>query len=342
MKFFGVLILLFLSMTAASAQEFPPVGTIDFYGLRTVSRKQIREVLPIKEGDAAIKSKEESDAIIERLSALPNVVEVKINFGCCDNNGKSNLYIGIREKDSPSLNFRAAPNGKIRLPEIFIKTGEEFSEAHEKAILKGDAIEDRSEGHSLMKNAEARRIQEKFIPLADQNLPLLRKVLRESSDAEHRALAAEVIAYYKDKRAVVPDLVAAVNDENGTVRNNAIRALGVIAVYAQIHPEKKIKILFESFAAMLNSIEWTDRNKSSLVLGELTAKRDVKLLALLREKALDSLIEMARWKIDGHAIMPFVILGRIGGLSEDEIGQSWTGGRREEFINRVRQNLKIK
>jgi hypothetical protein len=173
-------------------------------------------------------------------------------------------------------------------------------------------------------------------------LKLLRKILHESSDAEHRALAAEIIAYYDDKSAIVSDLTSAVNDPNDGVRNNATRALGLIAYYAQTHPESKIKVLFEPFVDMLGSIEWTDRNKSALVLGELTAKRDAKLIKLLREKALPSLVEMARWKDDGHANTPFFILGRVGGLSDDEIWQAWTTGKREDLIKKVQNNIKLK
>jgi hypothetical protein len=39
--------------------------------------------------------------------------------------------------------------------------------------------------------------------VADENLNLLRRVLRESSDAEHRSLAAGIIAYYKNKAEIV-------------------------------------------------------------------------------------------------------------------------------------------
>ncbi len=325
----------FLFVTANA--QFPPIGTIDFYGLRAVSERQIREVLPIKEGDAMLKSKEEAAEIEKRLASLPYVVEAKLNTVCCTGDGKTMLYVGVREKGAEVLEFRAAPVGTIRLTDKILKIGEESAEAHQKAVLKGDTAEDRSAGHSLMNNAEAHAIQEKFIPLADRNLKLLRQVLRESSDAQHRALAAEIIAYYKDKSAIVADLVEAMKDADGTVRNNAMRALGIIAGYAQVHPERKMKIPFEPFVAMLNSLEWTDRNKSAMVLEQLTVKRDAELLKLLREKAVTTLVEMARWKNDGHAGMSFFILGRVGGLSDDEIGQSWMRGEREDLITKVQQ-----
>jgi len=334
------LIFSFFSLFATTDAQFPPIGTIDFYGLRTISERQIREVLQIKEGDAMLKSKEEADAIEKRLASLPNVAEAKINPVCCTGDGKTILYVGIREKGADVLQFRAAPVGKIRLTDEILKLGEESAEAHQKAVLKGDAAEDRSAGHSLVNNAEARVIQEKFTPLAERNLKLLRRVLRESSDAAHRAFAAQIIAYYKDKKAIVADLFEALKDANDGVRNNAMRALGLIAGYAQAHPERKIKVPFEPFVAMLNSLEWTDRNKSALVLEELTRKRDTALLKLLRERAVPALVEMARWKNDGHAGMSFYILGRVGGLSDDEIGQAWMGGKREDLIAKVQQNLR--
>ena len=337
-----IFIFLIVTFPLVIKAQYPPIGTIDFYGLRTISEKQIRETLQIKEGDEAPKSTEEKIEIEKRLQTLPNVEEAKLNIVCCNNDGKTIIYAGIREKGSPKIEFRPAPTGAIRLTDEIIKIGSELEAAHERAVLKGDVAEDRSAGHSLMKNAEARAFQEKFVPIARQNLRLLRKVLHESADAKHRALAAEIIAYYDNKSAIVTGLAVAIKDPNGTVRNNAMRAIGLIAGYAQNHPESKIKVPFDPFVDMLNSIEWSDRNKSSLALGELTAGQDAQLIKLLREKALPSLVEMARWKDEGHANMPFFILGRVGGLSDEEIRQAWTSGKREDLIRKVRNNIKVK
>ena len=96
----------------------------------------------------------------------------------------------------------------------------------------------------------------------------------------------------------------------------------------------------EPFIAMLNSIEWTDRNKASLALLELTGKRDPAILAMLRAEAFLSLVEMARWKSPGHAYSGFVLLGRVGGLAEDEIQAAWDGGYRETLIRKVMEKAK--
>ena len=338
MKILNLLLLLLLLLTTAEAQS-GLIGTIDFYGGRTVSEEKVRRALQIKEGDNVPESKEAVEKIEKRLAALPNVAQARVSAVCCAANGRLMIYVGVREKNSPILEFRAAPKGTIRLTENIFKTGSEYAEAHHQAVLKGDAAEDRSDGHSLVKNPEARSIQEKFIPLANRNLNLLRRVLRESSDAEHRALAAQVIAYYKDKSVIVADLIEAMKDENSTVRNNAMRSLGLIAMHAQLHPGKRIKVPFEPFVALLNSLEWTDRNKSALALEELTVTRNAELLKLLRETSVPALIEMARWKNDGHAGTSFFILGRVGNFSDDEIGQAWLNGMREDLIAKAQKNF---
>ena len=80
------------------------------------------------------------------------------------------------------------------------------------AVLKGDAGDDLSQGHSLMKNSEARAVQERFLILAKRHLEILRTVLRSSVDGNQRAIAANVLGYVSDKRSVLDDLLYAVRD----------------------------------------------------------------------------------------------------------------------------------
>src|SRR5262249_10788291 len=120
--------------------------------------------------------------------------------------------------------------------------------------------------------------------------------------------------------------------ENG-VRNNAMRALAVMAGSAPQTDKIQIRIPVRPFIEMLNGVEWTDRNKSSWALLRLTEKRDPAVLSELRQKALPSLIEMARWKSSGHAYASFTLLGRVVGLPEDEITAAWERGDRASFID---------
>ena len=59
--------------------------------------------------------------------------------------------------------------------------------------------------------------------------------------------------------------------------------------------------------------------------------RDVETLQQLREDALLSVVEMARWKTN-HARFSFYILGRMAGVAEAEIFEAWSSGEREAAI----------
>ena len=319
-------------LTAGSTHDqLPEIGFIDFFGLGRIPEHQARRALRIREGDPVSVSLEEAE---RRLEALPNVQQARLHFVCCEA-GKSILYVGVKERGAKTLRFRPAPHGTARLPASMIQAGEALDAAVMMAAKKGDVGEDDSQGHALFHNPEARALQEHYVRFAAQDLKLLRAVLRESSDARHRALAAEIIAYAANKRDVVPDLVYAVSDPDGDVRNNSIRALAIIAKFAGNTPDRRLKIPVQPFIEMLNSIEWTDRNKSLAALLELTEKRDRALLERLRQRALPSLIEMVLWKSPGHAYPPFFILGRLGNLSEEEIRKAWSIGDRQFVIGRV-------
>ena len=334
-----VLLICASSMSALSSApmngQAPPVGIIDFYGLRSLYEQHVRQALQIQEGDALPDSREE---IRRRLEALPNVQLAHLGVVCCEA-GKLILYVGISEKGAPSLQFRSAPQGTIRLPGSILQADEAFSNAIMRAAQKGDVGEDYSQGHALSHNPEARAIQEQFLTFATQNIKLLRRVLVESSDAHHRALAARIIAYAGKKRDIVQDLVYGMGDPDAGVRNNAMRALGFIARLAQASPEWRINVPAQPFIEMLNSIEWTDRNKSSLALLQLTEKRDAAILSGIRQRALQSIVEMSRWKSPGHAYAPFFILGRIGNISERGIQEAWSSGNRDLLIETALKNV---
>jgi hypothetical protein len=332
------LIFLALLLPVSQDPQFPPIGIIDFYGLRSISERQVRESLQIKEGDSLSDLPKEAE---RRLESLPDVAEAHITLVCCDA-GKAILFVGIREKGTPSLQFRPAPQGKVRLPQDAEQAVDDLQKAWSDAILKGDSGEDDSRGHALANDPSARAIQERFITFAARDLKLLRDVLRHSSDAQHRALAAQVIAYTANKQAIVNDLIEAMRDPAEGVRNNATRALAVMAGAARQTTKQPIKIPVRPFIDMLNSIEWTDRNKSSWALLRLTDKRDPAVLSEILQKALPSLIEMARWKSSGHAQASFVLLGRVVGLPEDEITAAWERGDRASFIETAVKRAKAK
>jgi HEAT repeat protein len=245
---------------------------------------------------------------------------VSISGVCCDSS-RLIIYIGVAEVPGSGFHYRRVPTGESVLPDVIVASAEQFELALYEAAHSGIAGDDFSEGHSLMEYAPARAIQEQFVLCAEQHGEILRHVLHQSANAQHRATAAMVLAYTKDKTKIVEDLIQAVRDPDEEVRNNATRALGTIARFANNNPSTGISIQAEPFIGLLNSTAFGDRNKGVMVLLALTEHRPSELLDRLQVQALPSLIEMCRWKSWGHAAMACLVLQRITGLpDQDESG----------------------
>ncbi len=321
------LLLSALLLSAPLSAQKPPIGFIEYYGLRHVAEIEIRAVLDVQVGDTDPAFPGE---IVNRLEEISGVNRAYVTTVCCES-GQSIFYVGVQQDDD-AFELRAPPQADLMLPAEVVDTYRRFGEAVLPAVLKGDASEDMSAGHSLMTNPEARVHQEQFIVFAERYPEILRRVLRTSADPEQRAIAAHVLGYVSDKQAVVVDLLYAAQDPDGGVRNNAVRALGAIGILANAEPELGIRIPSSLFVRMLNSVVWSDRNKASGILfSSLTSTRDAETLQQLRKNALPSVVEMARWKTN-HAQFCFFILGRMAGISDTAIFEAWSGGEREAAI----------
>ena len=79
----------------------------------------------------------------------------------------------------------------------------------------------------------------------------------------------------------------------------------------------------------------SDRVEAVRALINLTETPNRAALELMRERALPALIEMARWKTLSYALPPFLLVGRIAGLPDDQIHQYWEKGDREPVIQKA-------
>jgi len=339
-----VVALLIASLSPQTPDAFPPLGIIDFYGLRTIPQESVLGALPYHVGDTILidQFKSQKQAVQQQIASRLHLRGAFLTLVCCTNDRKSMLYVGIEETNSACLEFKSSPSGTVQLTEDVLSAGRDFDAAFHKAVREGDASEDDSQGHALDGDPDVRAIQLRFVSLADGHLADLKDVLENSSDSEQRALAAQVLGYVKNKQAIVSDLVAAMRDSDPDVRNNAARAFLVFAEFSPKPPTPKIKISWQPFIDLLSSCVWSDRNKSSGALAQLTETRDPVLLSELRQKALPSLIEMAQWKSIGHAWFSLMILGRIGGLTDDEIQKHLDRGDRERIITTAIATTKTK
>jgi hypothetical protein len=314
------------------------VGSIDWFGVGQLSTDSLRAALGVRAGDTVnVKTHE----LERRVLGVPGVALASASYICCTPSGGVMLFVGVAERghEAGVTTYGAPPSGAVRLPPTVMATAAAFDSAFMSAVQRGDMAEDESQGHALMHDSAARAVQESFIGLAARYDAELRDVLAHSGDAGQRAIAAQVLGYAADKRTVITALVAAVRDPDDDVRNNAVRALAVIAQYGANHAEKGIHVPGAAFVPLLNSMVWSDLNKGSFALFAVTggARPDTAALALVRRRALHPLIDMARWTDPGHAQWPFMLLGRAIGWPQAAVDSAWARGDRDAVIGPAEQ-----
>ncbi|MBV9767848.1 MAG: hypothetical protein JOZ48_23610 [Acidobacteriaceae bacterium] len=326
--------ILFLLLAARADDITPRVGVVEIYGARKVSIEKIKSAVGVKQGDS-LPSREDVE---DRIDKISGILASRVEAECCDQRNMI-LYVGVQEKDAAHFEFHPAPTGELALPAELAGNYHTFLDEVAASIRAHNADEDLTNGYSLMADPNCRKIQETFIGFADRDLSLIDRVLRESADSEQRAIAAYVLQYGprgpRTSKTIVDALQYALQDQEDTVRENAMRALQAVAVGARLHPEQEIRIELTWFVELMNSVVWSDRHGASLALVNLTESRDPETLALIRDRALSSVIEMARWHDLEHALPPFLLAGRLAGLDENSIRQAWLAGDREAVLKQA-------
>jgi hypothetical protein len=322
---YGCAVALVPLLLAAGEDVTPRVGIVEIYGARKVSVQKIKAATAVNPGDP-LPSRQDIEG---RLDRIPGILASRVEAACCDQ-GQTILYVGVEEKDGPRIEFHAAPAQDITLSSELTETYQNFLDAVAASIRGRNADEDLTNGYSLMADPECRQLQQSFIPLVERDLALIDRVLRESSDADQRATAAYVMQYAprgpRTSKTMVDSLQYALRDQDDSVRLNAMRSLEAVRIGAKLHPEQQIRIEPTWYIELMNSVVWSDRRNASLALVDLTEKRDPETLALLRQRALQSVLEMAQWRHLEDALPGFILAGRLAGLEEREIQDAWVGG----------------
>jgi hypothetical protein len=309
---------------------------MEIFGERAVPQKKIREVLGLNEGSPLPPSRGDVE---DRLSAIHGVVAARLEVVCCDR-GKAILYVGIQESNAPHIEFHPPPAGDQALPEEMQSQYRDFLELAKEAARQRSTDEDLTNGYSLMAFPDARSCQKLLQEQVEKYASELHEVVRKSADEDQRAAAAYLLQYVprdsvRASQQMVDDLQYALQDPSEVVRANAMRALKAVRVGAKLHPEQSLTVLPTWYVELLNSVVWSDRRGASLALVELTESRDAGTLAEIRERAISSVAEMARWHDLEHALPAFILAGRLAGLSEQDIQAAWVSGDREAVIKKA-------
>lgn len=320
--------------------------------------EQLRQALPVKEGDEfRFDSAEATVAQIKQVVRQTTGRDATdVNFVCCDDRGAARIFIGlpgpayrpfeynVLKPNRPAKLRSLTPNplpkeegatrdpAKPQLPDEIVALVEQVGELANEAAQK-DAREDRSQGYALSLYPPLRQVQLKIREYALDHAALLHRVLYTSMDAKQRRAAVYALGYTMLTQAQLASLVWASRDPSSGVRNDATRAL---AVLAESYPRASGRISTAHFVAMLRSGSWSDRNKAAMLLSVLTARRNRSLLGALRKNALEALTEMARWRDTGHAYDARMILGRMAGIDETRLLKLAHQGQVDEILFKLR------
>ena len=297
--------------------EIPPIGTIDFYGMRSLSESEVRQHLPFKEGDGAIRDHHRRYRTTRsRAHSAPR----KWSSPSCaaPDGGRTLVYVGVQEHEAPGTRYNVSPTGKARLPADILAANDRYTNAQSRKPFgpARPAKTIRWDTRCLLRAGS--RPAGTFPGVRKDHKPLLLDVLRKligRRSARRSRVSARLLP---DKKSIVKPLTRAdVGLQWGCIVTMPCAALGVIASYSIAHPELRIRIDPAPFVHMLNSIVWSDRNKGLWILDSLTAARDPRLLKSLRKEAGSSLVEMCAWKDWGHAFPACQILRRVMGMPDD-------------------------
>lgn len=315
----------------------PRVGVVEVYGARRVPAERIQRVLGVAPGDPLPRSKGEAE---ERIEGIDGVVRANLEAWCCEQRGAV-LYVGIQERGGTHFELRPAPaDATIALPEEILTAYEGFSAALERATAEGDLAEDLSRGHSLMQNVACRVAQQQLASLAEIHERVLLRAAAEAADPETRAVAAYVAGYAPDKRAAAGALQLALRDPEPAVRRNAARAMKGIAYLALASGGQELRVEPTWLVEMLNSVVLSDRLEAAQVLAMYAERGDDGAAAQIRERAREPLLEMARWRHLPHALPAYWLLGKLGGVPEEEMKKAWEAGERERVLQRVEKQFR--
>lgn len=322
------------AVVAAHEDITPQVGEIEVYGAHHVSPEKIKSTLDLKPG-SPLPSRIAAE---EKLDRISGVVASHLEAICCDGS-KTVLYIGIEERNAPHIEYHSAPNANLTLPQEITDKYQSVIDFTIASMHSNKADEDLTNGYSLMADPDARQMQQALIPLVEANLATVDKVLRQSSDSEQRAAAAYVIQYaprtVRTSKIVADALQYAIQDPDEAVRKNAMISLRAVMVGVRLHPEQQVHIEPTWFVELMNSMIFSDRHNASLALIALTDKHNPAALDLLRSRALQSVLEMARWQDLRQALPGFILAGRLAGMDEKQIQAAWLSGQREPVLQKA-------
>jgi rhodanese-related sulfurtransferase len=287
------------------AEEMPAVGHIIVFGDIQIE-KDVRQLLP---SVPPIFDDAEANELRKKLAGSHLWRQSDFTYVCCESSGTAILYLGVKTTDERPR-FRQKPSGFARLDAEDLALYDQLMAINQDAVFKSiSRSEDDSAGHALSSYSPERNLQEDVIARAKGHVPRWRDVLLHCADPHQRAAAAYLLAYGPKDQMLADFLAQASSDSDPLVRNNAMRALGVLAPSA-VSRRRHLRFDPEGLINLFQSVHWTDWNKASFALLALIDVGSPKLLHDIARRAGEPLSQIATWP-SMHAKPGVVILQRI-------------------------------
>ncbi|QOY88307.1 hypothetical protein [Paludibaculum fermentans] len=317
-----------LSTLAQGQSARVRIGAIEFFGASGRDIAALRAALPLREG-TEVDAREMND-LVARMRATTKAADVAVV--CCERQSAEESWtIFIGWPDGPGEGFRYAqgPRAKLRLPAEGLNLAQVSWAVWQEAQSAG--LSENGKPSSDLDN-KLRATELAIRQYTMRHVEELRRILRTSSDAQHRAIAAHFLSYGRRSRAVVSTLAGACHDQDEGVRDNAARSLMVL-----MRTDMRVSawVPAADFVAMLHSGHWSDRQRAAVLLLHLSAENNPKLLSEIRGRAWPVLLEMARWRGADQAGPARQLLGRAGGLDEPRLQALLRGGNVDALLEAV-------
>jgi len=275
---------------AAALSAKDKIAVIEFFGSKGIDVAQVRQALPIHPGDPMTDDVQE--AVKRAVRRVLGRDATDVGQVCCIGDGDTAIFIGLPGESSRRVVYNRGPAGDAPVSKELASIYDRKMDAWVNAVQSGNAEEDGTPGYSLLKHPATRTLQLAEREYALKHEDEIVRTLESDRHGEQRAIAADALGYCARSPRQLAALVHAVRDPDGTVRNNATRALGEIlrgdpAVAAQIPPDP--------FIELVRSGVWSDRNKGSIALMMLVQSAPPEVLRRIKAEAGDALAEIAAW-----------------------------------------------
>lgn len=218
------------------------------------------------------------------------------------------------------MSFSSAPSGDVPDPGGLLAAWKEYEDVGLRLLMNGEISSSPTcRAHHCLwgfDHPELAPYRDRFATVPEHKDELIR-VLENDRDPEDRGAAAYLLAHLEGVQEVVDALLPAVTDPDETVRNNAMRVLGIV-----VNEHPGVDLDLDPVLRAVRFPATTDRNKAMLILFGVAGRPELR--DRIARQAGPVLLEALRLQQPNNHDTAYLILKRLSGESLGERDyQAW-------------------